>query len=101
MTQPSEPTKNNGLPWLRSVVGLFLIYWFLGSCNYTSSWVPRFFRKSPAPEQVPFEVRVLQEKANRSEYEGRRDDAARLRNEAATKLSEQKAYEDWKRKQGK
>ena len=102
MTDPAaEPTKNNGPHWLKAGVMLFVTCWFLGSCSYTSSWVQKFFRKSPAPAQVPFEVRMLQEGANRAEYEGRQDEATRLRNEAAAKEVERRKYEDWKRQNKK
>lgn len=75
----AEPTKRRPLPRLRSAVGLFVISWFIGSCNYSSGWVLKFFRKSPAPEQVSFEVRMLQGNVSRSKYEGRHDEAV-LRN---------------------
>lgn len=102
MTEPvAEPTKSSGLHWLRTGVGMVVLYWLLGSCSYTSSWAPKFFRKTPPPQSVPFDVRMLQEGANRAEYEGRQDEATRLRNEAAAKEAERRKYEDWKRQNKK
>lgn len=44
---------------------------------------------------------LLEEKANRAEYEGRHEEAARLRGEAKRTRSEEDAYAAWKREHNK
>ena len=90
-------------------IGIIVVVAIVGFFIYFKPPTPvsRFFStlrgvfQSSASKQPSFESKWIQEQANRAEYEGRNDEAARLREQAIAKEKEAREYEAWKRKNGK
>ena len=105
MRPPKEKKSDKEQNWIgviavAVVIGFFIYFKPPTPVSWFFSTLRGVFQSS-ASKQPSVESKWIQEQANRAEYEGRNDEAARLREQAVAKEAQAREYEAWKRKNGK